>query len=408
MPFQMRRALECRGLEVVCCSAPPARSRARMVPAPLGQRAPWALRLAWRTARGRIDGAMERLQSRRRERERLHAAAHRAALLCERIRAVEPDVIFGCCISSMLFGLETDVPIVYFSDATARIINETYPAYIRRGAGYKRVCDAYEHATMQRVHLAGFATELARQSAIRDYGLDHRRSRVVPMGASITAAQLPAWRQNDAQPPVRGDLQLCLVASDPARKRADLAVAVVERLARRGWNARLNHIGQINASLRRSPLVRSSGPRRLSSPQDRARIAETMARSHLMILPSVGEAFGIAPCEASQFGRPSVVSAAGGLREVVVDGETGLVLPLSAAAEEYADAIEALADDPQRYRAMSAAAMSRARTRLNWSAWAAEMAPMLAHAAAGRVTGPRERRIAPVLVEPRKPELARF
>ncbi len=379
-----------------------------MVPEPLRRRAPWALRHAWRTMRSRIDCGWERLHSRRYERARLQAALNRAAALSLRIRAAQPDVVFGCCISSMLFGLETDVPIVYFSDATARIINETYPAYARRGAGYKRVCDAYERSTMQRIHMAVFATELARESAVRDYGLERSRSRVVPMGASITPEYLPEWRAGSAEPPSRSDLQLCLVASDPVRKRAALAVATVELLRRRGWNARLNHIGQLNAALRRCPLVRSKGPLRFSSPEDRAIIAETIARSHFMILPSSGEAFGIAPCEAAHFARPSIVSEAGGLREVVLNGQTGLVLPRRAAADDYADAIQALAQDPRRYLDMSVAALARARRRLTWSAWADEIAPTLTGAAGCASGDLSEEWVEPVAAKRARAELARI
>ncbi len=88
-----------------------------------------------------------------------------------------------------------------------------------------------------------------------------------------------------------------------------------------------------------------------------------------MILPSLGEAFGIAPCEAAHLGRPSVVSAAGGLPEVIQHGRTGIVLSLESKPVDYAHAIAGLADDPSTYRSMVKAAATRARAEFTWDHW---------------------------------------
>jgi len=89
-------------------------------------------------------------------------------------------------------------------------------------------------------------------------------------------------------------------------------------------------------------------------------------------LDATGEMYGIAPCEAAHFGRPSLVSDVGGLPSVVEDGHTGRVLPRDADASDYVREIEALCADAERYRALSRAALQRAREHLNWDAWAAK------------------------------------
>jgi starch synthase len=60
--------------------------------------------------------------------------------------------------------------------------------------------------------------------------------------------------------------------------------------------------------------------------------------------------------------RPVIVSAVGGLPEIVADGETGLIVP-SADAEALADAIVALAGDLTRASAMGSAGRERAIAR---------------------------------------------
>jgi len=61
-----------------------------------------------------------------------------------------------------------------------------------------------------------------------------------------------------------------------------------------------------------------------------------------------GEALGIVFCEASASGIPVVSTIHGGIPEIVIDGETGLLVP-EAQPDALGDAMEALlADDALR------------------------------------------------------------
>jgi glycosyltransferase involved in cell wall biosynthesis len=71
------------------------------------------------------------------------------------------------------------------------------------------------------------------------------------------------------------------------------------------------------------------------------------------------ETFGMAPLEAAACGRPAVVTRNGGLGEVVVDSETGSVVP-ARDAPAMADAIAGYADDERLLRAHGQAARERA------------------------------------------------
>jgi glycosyltransferase involved in cell wall biosynthesis len=88
-------------------------------------------------------------------------------------------------------------------------------------------------------------------------------------------------------------------------------------------------------------------------------IPQLLALSHLMALPSASEPFGIAIVEAMIAGKPVVVCDTGGPREIVVDGETGLVVPTWQVGP-LADAIDALLSDPVRARRMGEAGRARA------------------------------------------------
>ncbi|MDO8621780.1 MAG: glycosyltransferase [bacterium] len=56
-------------------------------------------------------------------------------------------------------------------------------------------------------------------------------------------------------------------------------------------------------------------------------LPDLYARADIVVLPSRWEGFGMAAIEASACGLPVVASAVGGLREAVIDQETGVLVP---------------------------------------------------------------------------------
>ena len=79
----------------------------------------------------------------------------------------------------------------------------------------------------------------------------------------------------------------------------------------------------------------------------------------IVVVPSLGEGFGMVALEAMERRRPVIASAVGGLPEIVADGETGLVVP-PADVGALADAIVALAGDLPRAAEMGAVGRVRA------------------------------------------------
>jgi glycosyltransferase involved in cell wall biosynthesis len=88
-------------------------------------------------------------------------------------------------------------------------------------------------------------------------------------------------------------------------------------------------------------------------------IADAIDASAVVVVPSLGEGFGMVALEAMERARPVIAAEIGGLGELVVDGETGLLVP-SGEAEPLASALVALARDPARRRAMGEAGRRRA------------------------------------------------
>lgn len=95
--------------------------------------------------------------------------------------------------------------------------------------------------------------------------------------------------------------------------------------------------------------------------------------STLVVLPTRMEALPTVLLEASASGVPSVATAVGGVPEVVVDGETGWLVP-QPSAELFAATLSRALTDPAALHARGAAARQRAEQLFDARDWAARLA----------------------------------
>jgi glycosyltransferase involved in cell wall biosynthesis len=85
----------------------------------------------------------------------------------------------------------------------------------------------------------------------------------------------------------------------------------------------------------------------------------------MFVMPSRRESFGVSAVEASATGLPVVASRFGGIPEIVVHGETGLLVDPDD-IHGFGEAIVTLGENEDLRRQMGVKARARAEERFNW------------------------------------------
>lgn len=155
-------------------------------------------------------------------------------------------------------------------------------------------------------------------------GVARERIRVIP-----SAVELPRWeearRRRQAQPP-EGPPRIGLIGHYAPFKGHQVLLRAAQDILQAFPGARFVLAGRGTEQLK--GLAEELG---VSSQVDilgeRGDVPEVLAGLHLFAMPSLQEGIATALMEAQTAGLPAVASRVGGIPDVLVDGETGLLVP---------------------------------------------------------------------------------
>jgi len=182
---------------------------------------------------------------------------------------------------------------------------------------------------------------------------------VIPNG--IDTENFKPTQNKELSKPLRA-LTVCRLIS---RKRIDLLIEAVSCAKKIGLDVCLNIAGEGNLTGRLRELANKSDVADRVSFLGRV-AAEKMPQLYrdndIFLMSSAHEGMSNAMLEAMASGLPIITTNCEGVEELITDN--GIVVE-KAQAEKVAEAIKALADNPQSYIQMSAAARSRAQ-KFSW------------------------------------------
>ena len=284
----------------------------------------------------------------------------------EKMAGAACDVIFAPAGSVPLAHLHTQIPIVYLSDATHRLMVDYYVEFSSMLASSIRSADQIEQLAIRNAKQLIYPSAWAARSAVQDYGANPESVHVVPFGANMD--EWPS-RERVLEPPPHDKCRMLFVGTNWERKGGEIAFDTLLAMERLGVPAELTIVGCRpperfhHANLRVIPFLNKNNP------QERAQLEELYLKSHFFLLPTRAECFSIALCEANAYGLPILSTHTGGLPELVWEGQNGFLLPMEARGDQYAARMLEIYNNPGRYRELKASSREQFETRLNWDAW---------------------------------------
>jgi D-inositol-3-phosphate glycosyltransferase len=300
--------------------------------------------------------------------EELPELLHSMVAEIERVRAQQPhgryDLIHSHYWVSGIAGTELsslwNVPLVHTMHTMAKVKNlllnsGEQPEPRRREDGEHRIVDG---ATRLIANTTAEAAEL-----VSHYGADFDHIDVAPPGVDLSVFT-PAFRtrartEHGIAP---GTFHLLFAGRIQRLKGPQilLKAAALLRQRRPDIDLKLTILGALSGAkdFNLKTLISAAGLDDAVThhpPVGAPELASWYRSADVVVMPSYSESFGLVALEAQACGTPVVATRVGGLARAVSHGRTGLLVD-GHRASDWADALEALHDDPATRHHMGTAA----------------------------------------------------
>jgi glycosyltransferase involved in cell wall biosynthesis len=278
------------------------------------------------------------------------------------------DVIFAPVASAELNFLETNIPIIYLSDATFKLYGRYYQLNLEQQEA--EWLEKQESIAISKASKLVYSSKWAADSAIADYQADGKRIAILPFGANIDAPPLAKAALSNKK---TAKCQLLFVAKDWQRKGGEIAFKTLVALCNRGIDAALTVVGCVPPAEIKHDKLTVIPFLNKNVPEQRKQLDDLFLKSNFFILPTRADCSPIVLCEANAFGLPVLTSDVGGIPSIVRKGKNGYMLPLSASGEDYANLIVENFSDKTQYEKLVRSSREEYNTRLNWNKWAEDL-----------------------------------
>jgi len=202
-------------------------------------------------------------------------------------------------------------------------------------------------------------------------------------GRALLARRLPGMGAvvlPNAAPPLARDperastpVQILFLGELGPRKGAAVLIEALGRLnAQAPWRAVLAGDGDVQALRRRAAALDLLNRVEVLGWAEPPTVEVLLARSHILALPSFEETLPMAVIEAFGAGLAVVATPVGAVPEIVIDGQTGLLVPPGEAAA-LACALQRLVDTPALRRRLGAAGAALHSRRLSIGPYASRL-----------------------------------
>jgi glycosyltransferase involved in cell wall biosynthesis len=256
-------------------------------------------------------------------------------------------------------GYMRRVPSVIVTDVTPLQYDQMGAFYNHAASGNSAIA-AYKHRVNVDVYRSARLivpwSHWVKGSLMRDYGVPEEKIVVLPPGVDTERWSPPPEGQRESQ---QGLPRILFVGGDFERKGGPLLLEWF--LARGQGRCELHMVTRTPPKLTEAvPDLHIHTNLEANDPY----LMRLYRESHLFVLPTLADCFGVASIEALATGLPVITTNVGGVPDIIDDGEQGfLIEPGDGAA--LAARLDRLLDDAALRRAMSVRARKKVEERFH-------------------------------------------
>lgn len=214
-----------------------------------------------------------------------------------------------------------------------------------------------ERKWMSRATQIFFSSRWAASAAVDEFGYDGTNFTIAGVGGAVDPPDSDFYT---------GGVHFLAVVTDFERKGGRISADAFRIVRNARADATLTFIGvEPPASILEQRGINYAGYLDKNVPAQLERLRALYASATAALLPTSAETTPVLIAELGYFGCPTIAPSLYGIREMVIDGETGILLREKVDAESLANAMfDILASD--QYPRMRAAARAFTTSRLNW------------------------------------------
>lgn len=284
----------------------------------------------------------------------------------KKLSRLNADIVFSAASNPIAY-LDCKQPIVFWADATFANLIDFYPTYSNLCEESLQNAHLVEKMSLEKSKLAIYSSDWAAQTAIEYYKTDPAKVKVVPFGANVETHLTTHEIKDLIESRPSNHCKLLFLGVDWFRKGGDVALEVTKRLNDSGLNTELTVVGcqpRLDGPL--PDFVKPLGFIKKSTSEGKNKIAQLIADSHFLILPSLADCSPIVFCEANSLAVPCISRKVGGIPTIIQDDLNGKLFDKDSHINEYCEYIHNLFMNYSAYKELAFSTFYRYESYLNW------------------------------------------
>lgn len=290
-------------------------------------------------------------------------------------KIINENLIYDVIVARDYFfiaNLKTNIPIVYIGDTTFDLFKDYLGITTSH---FARLADDIEFKAISNADMIVYSSQWAKTNAVTYYTSDPDKIKVIEFGANIPEVFIP----ERITMPDTHCCNLLFIGRNWEKKGGKKAYEAYLALKNAGFNCSFTMIGcnppsfvdTSDLQLQIIPFIDKS------QEEDLKHLDSIFRTTHFFILPTIFDCYGIAFCEASAYGIPSLAADVGGVHQVIKNGKNGYLFSPDADPEKYAQLIQDIFNDREKYRRLRLSSRREFDKRLNWGVWGKKMNDLL-------------------------------